>query len=147
MSIWKDTVTLNCRIDTISSIDSLWHLWNQNEPKHYLYRVNMLCFCEPPLDFQIEVSNSEIDTIYLIGYDEGEYGTLTYEKIQQSGGRLLIDSLFSFQKKFDSIDPESTSKSFQNEFNFPCHFYYDYSSTIADEEYGVQITLFVVAEY
>jgi hypothetical protein len=151
-SIWKDTVSLDCKLDTTSSLDSLLAFWKANEPSHYSYQVVRYCFCDI-LVFQFEVKNGIIDSIYY-GSEEGDYAYLS-NSFPELLERLLItdaprwytiEALFETLEEGRSENPFYHTSYFNEQYGFPCSFSFDPEEDWHDDEYAYEILNFTIAE-
>jgi hypothetical protein len=150
-SIWKDTVSLDCKLDTSSSLDSLLAFWKANEPSHYSYQVVRNCFCDYLL-LRFEVRNGVIDSIYFVD-GEGDYEYylnfspeyLTHF-LTSKAPRYTIEALFETLEEGISENPFYHTSYFNEQYGFPCSFSFDPEEDWHDDEYAYEILNFTIAE-
>ncbi len=147
---WKDTISLDCKLDTTSSLDSLLAYWKAHEPAHYSYQVRKNCFCSI-YSFQFEVRDGVIDTVFFANEEDYEYylgfGAEQVEYLLTTvAPSFVITELFTDLKYVRTLEPFFHQSYFHPEYGFPCSYWTNFEEALADEEYGYTVSDFVIAE-
>lgn len=132
-----DFSTFHKELPEETTIEIAYQKWQWNRLSSYQIEQLIVCYCLPPAGRWIQLTVLENEITSAINLGNGE------EISQELFDRLYtIEEVFELIQEFEASDPVKLEIEYDPKYGYPRNVDYDYSTSIADDEFILEMRSF-----